>query len=110
MNQIVAYKVTEKLPALVIFELPSARFTVSPNPLQVNSRSVQQVKIIDSFGSTQIIVRLGAELERYTHQALDQPPRVQIDVYNKAEAVPTATPTPQQPRAQPPRNHGVSKK
>jgi len=87
MNRVISYKVTEKLPSLLIFELPHSRFTLSQNPLQLNSRSVQHVKVIDSFGSTQIIVRLGSEFERYTHLVTDDPPRLLIDVYNTTETV-----------------------
>jgi N-acetylmuramoyl-L-alanine amidase len=60
---------------------------MSQEPLQVNSRSVQHVKIIDSFGTTQIIVRLGSEFERYTHLIMEDPPRLVIDVYNTLETV-----------------------
>jgi N-acetylmuramoyl-L-alanine amidase len=87
LNRKVAYKVTEKLPSLLIFELPRSDFTVSPNPLQVNSPSVQHVKVIDSFGTTQIIIKLGPEFERYQHALTEDPPRLIIDVYHTAEPV-----------------------
>jgi N-acetylmuramoyl-L-alanine amidase len=87
MNQAASYKITEKLPSLLIFELPHSSFTLSENPLQVNSRSVQHVKVIDSFGSTQIIVRLGAKFEQYKHSVTEDPPRLLIDLYNTLETI-----------------------
>jgi N-acetylmuramoyl-L-alanine amidase len=87
MNQAISYRVTEKLPSLLIFELPYSTFQLTHNPLQINSRSVRHVKVIDSFGSTQIIVRLGQEFVRYTHQVTDNPSRLIIDVYNTQRSV-----------------------
>ena len=89
LSQNVTYKVTETLPVMLVFELPRSSFAKVPNPLQVNSRGVKQVKLTDSFGTTQMIVRLGAEFDHYTHQLVDRPARLQIDVYHKAAAVPT---------------------
>jgi N-acetylmuramoyl-L-alanine amidase len=57
------------------------------NPLQIHSPAVQHVKVIDSFGSTQIILRLGDEFLRYTHQLLEDPVRLVIDVYNARETL-----------------------
>ena len=87
MNQVVSYKITEKLPSLLIVELPHSTFQLPHNPLQINSRSVKHVKVIDSFGSTQIIIRLGSEFVRYTHQILEEPSRLIIDVYNTQRTV-----------------------
>lgn len=87
INQVTPYKITETLPSMVIFELPHSQFQLSQNPLQVNSRSVKQVKVIDSFGSTQLIIRLGPEFVRYTHQIVEDPPRLLIDVYNTQETL-----------------------
>lgn len=85
MNQSVSYKVSEKLPSLLIFELPHLELNFSQNPLEVNSRSVKHVKVVDSFGTTQIIIRLASEFDRYTHQLVEDPPRMVIDVYNTSE-------------------------
>lgn len=87
LNQAVSYKVTERLPSLLIFELPHSKFQLPQNPLQINSRSVKHVKVIDSFGSTQIIIRIGTEFVRYTHQVTEDPPRILVDLYNAQEAL-----------------------
>ncbi len=87
MNQAVSYKVTERLPSLLIFELPLSKFRLPQNSLQINSRSVKHVKVIDSFGSTQIIIRIGAKFVRYTHQGIDDPPRILVDIYNTHETL-----------------------
>lgn len=91
LNQAASYKVTEKLPSLLIFELPHSSFTLPENPLQVNSQSVQHVKVTNSFGSTQIIVRLGAEFKQYKHSVTEEPARLLIDVYNTLD-IPVETP------------------
>jgi N-acetylmuramoyl-L-alanine amidase len=85
MNRVVSYKVTEKLPSLLIFELPRSHFTLSQNPLQVDSRSVKHVKIVDSFGTTQIILKLGSDFDHYKITMKENPPCLLIDVYNKVE-------------------------
>lgn len=98
LSQSVPYKVTEKLPSLLIFELPQAKFNLQDNPLQINNTAVKHVKVIDSFGTTQILVRLGDEFVRYTHKTKDNPPRLIIDVFTTDEAVAeeeTPTPTPE---------------
>ncbi|MBD3307501.1 hypothetical protein GF339_13815, partial [candidate division KSB3 bacterium] len=87
MNRVVSYKIREKLPSLLIFEFPQSTFQLPENPLQIHSPAVQHVKVIDSFGSTQIILRLGDEFLRYTHQLLEDPVRLVIDVYNARETL-----------------------
>lgn len=86
-SQAVSYKVTEKLPSMLIFEFPQATFHVAQNPLQINSRSVKHVKVVDSFGSTQIIVRLGDEFVRYEHQMTEEPARWILNAYHAQEAL-----------------------
>lgn len=93
MNQAPSYKVTEKLPSRLMFELPFAQLAVPQAHLQVNSPAVEYVKLIDSFGATQLVVKLGPEFQRYRHLMLEDPPRLLVDIYNTAEAV-VATPTP----------------
>ena len=94
MNQAVNYKITEKLPSRLTFELPYSQFSLSQNPLQINSRAVEYVKLINSFGTTQIVMKLGPEFKRYEHVLLEEPPRLVIDVYNIQEQV-IETPTPE---------------
>ena len=86
-SQSVSYKVTEKLPSMLIFEFPQARFELAQNPLQINSRSVKHAKVVDSFGSTQIIVRLGDEFIRYEHQMTEDPARWIVKVYHAQETL-----------------------
>jgi N-acetylmuramoyl-L-alanine amidase len=114
LNQAASYKVTEKLPSLLIFELPHSSFTLPENPLQVNSQSVQHVKVTNSFGSTQIIVRLGAEFEQYKHSVTEDPARLLIDVYNTLD-IPVETPeipeTPETPEIpETPETEGITEK
>ncbi len=87
MNQVVSYKVTEKLPSLLMFEFPHAKFRLAQNPLPVNSPSIKHVNVVSSFGTTQIIVRLAPEFVRYTHQVVENPPRLAIDVYHAQETI-----------------------
>lgn len=96
LNQVIAYTVTEKLPSLLIFELPQAQLSLPENPLQIDNPAVKQVKVIDSFGTTQIIVRLGTEFARYSHEIINEPPQLVIDVYTTQNNVEMA-PTPQSP-------------
>ncbi len=96
LSQNVPYKITENLPSLLIFELPQATFNIQDNPLQINNTAVKHVKVIDSFGTTQIIVRLGDEFVRYAHKTKDNPPRLIIDVFTTDEAIAEEeTPTPE---------------
>jgi N-acetylmuramoyl-L-alanine amidase len=87
MNRSVPHKVTEKLPSLLIVNLPKSRATGPQNVLQVNNRGVQQVRVIDSFGTTQIMVRLGPDFDRYKLTPVENPPRLLIDVYTRGKAV-----------------------
>jgi N-acetylmuramoyl-L-alanine amidase len=81
-SQTAPYKVAEKLPSMLIFEFPQAAFELKSNPLQINSRSVKHVSVVDSFGSTQIIVRLGDEFVRYDHQMTKDPAQWVVKVYH----------------------------
>ena len=87
MNQVVSYKITEKLPSLLILQLPHSTFQLAQNPLQIDSRSVKHVKVVDSFGTTQVIIRLGSEFTRYVHRVTEDPPRLLIDVYHTQETL-----------------------
>ena len=70
---------------MLIFELPNSQVHLSQNPLIVNSPSVKQVKVVNSFGATQILIRLGSEFVRYTHRVIEEPPRLIINLYNSQE-------------------------
>ncbi|PID59029.1 hypothetical protein CSB45_01045 [candidate division KSB3 bacterium] len=85
-NKEPSYTVSEKLPSMLIFNLPQAKLNIRNNPLTINTRSVKQVKVIDTFGTTQIIIRLGEDFSRYTHKVLKGPPRLLIDAYNTRES------------------------
>ncbi len=85
MNKVVSYKTTEKLPSMLIVELPNSQFQLPQNPLTIDSPSVKHIKVVNSFGSTQIIVRLGQDFVRYTHRLIEDPPRLILDVYNSRE-------------------------
>ena len=101
LSQNVPYKITEKIPSLLIFELPQATFNLPENPLQINNAAVKHVKVIDSFGTTQVLIRLGDEFARYAHKTKDNPPRLIIDVFTTDDAVAEEeTPTPE-PEATP---------
>jgi N-acetylmuramoyl-L-alanine amidase len=80
-NKPVTYKVVEKLPALLIVDLPESSFSLSNNPVQVGSNSVKIVKIINSYGTTQVLVNLSPQFINYDHFALNDPPRIVIDVH-----------------------------
>jgi N-acetylmuramoyl-L-alanine amidase len=81
-NKSIAYKVVEKLPALLILDLPEASFILPNNPLQVGSNVVKTVKVINSYGTTQVLINLGEQFASYNHFALNDPPRIVIDVYS----------------------------
>lgn len=81
-SQSAPYKVTEKLPSMLIFEFPQATFELAQNPLPINSRSVKHVSVVDSFGSIQIIVRLGNAFTRYEHQMSKDPAQWMLKVYH----------------------------
>ncbi|GAK54920.1 cell wall hydrolase/autolysin [Candidatus Vecturithrix granuli] len=91
-SQGASYKVTEKLPSMLIFEFPQATFDLAQNPLQINSRSVKHVSVVDSFGSTQIIVRLGNEFVRYEHQMSKDPAHWVLKVYHGPKTPDTTQP------------------
>jgi len=96
LSQNVPYKITEKLPSLLIFELPQATFNLQDNPLQINNSAIKHVKVIDNFGTTQILIRLGDEFVRYAHKIKENPPRLIIDVFTTDEAIAEEeTPTPE---------------
>ena len=84
-NKAPSYTVSEKLPSMLIFNFPHAEIKVRENPLDINSRSVKHAKVIDTFGTTQMIVRLGNDFDRYTHRLLEDPPRLVLDVYNSQQ-------------------------
>ena len=94
LSEPVTPEVREKLPSLLIFELPQAELLLPDNPLEVNSRSVKHVKVVDTFGTTQIVIRLEKEFVRYTHEVTDHPPRLVIDVYNTQETLVDAPTSP----------------
>jgi len=85
MSQVVSYKTTEKLPSMLIIELPNSQFHLAQNPLVIDSPSARQVKLVNSFGTTQILIRLGPDFVRYTHRIIEDPPRLIIDLYNSQE-------------------------
>jgi len=93
MSEVATYKVTEKLPSRLLIELPYSQLALDKNTVEVNSQAVDYVKIINSFGSTQMTVKLGDDFERYRHLVIEDPPRLLIDVYNTVE-MPVATQTP----------------
>jgi N-acetylmuramoyl-L-alanine amidase len=95
LNQTVSYKVTERLPSRITFDLPSSKILTPQDTIQVNSQTVEYVKLITSFGTTQLLVKLGPQFKRYQHQMLENPSRLVIDLYLKAgdtAAVPTPEP------------------
>jgi N-acetylmuramoyl-L-alanine amidase len=81
-NKSIAYKVVEKLPALLIIDLPEAGFMLPNNPIQVGSNVVKTVKVINSYGTTQVLINLGGQFASYNHFALNDPPRIVVDVYS----------------------------
>ena len=87
LSQVVSYKTTEKLPSMLIVELPNSQFHLAQNPLVIESPSVKHVKVVNSFGSTQILVRLGPDFVRYTNRLIEDPPRLIIDCYNSQEQI-----------------------
>ncbi len=100
MNQPISYKVSEKLPSLLIFELPQMEFSLPQNPLPIDSQCVKHVKVAQSFGSTQVVIRLAGDVSRYTHQTVSNPPRLVIDVYTSAQPPVSATPAVEAPPAE----------
>ena len=86
-NKAPSYTVSEKLPSMLIFNFPHAEIHVQNEQVDINSRSVKHVKVINTFGTTQIIVRLGDDFNRYTHRLLEDPPRLLLDVYNTQESI-----------------------
>ncbi len=86
-NKAPSYTVSEKLPSMLIFNFPQAVINLQENPVEINSRSVKHAKVIDTFGTTQMIVRLGNDFDRYTHRLLEDPPRLLLDVYNTQESI-----------------------
>ena len=86
-NKAPAYTISEKLPSMLIFNFPQAKINLRENPVEINSRSVKQAKVIDTFGTTQIIIRLGGDFDRYTHRLLEEPPRLLLDVYNSQQSI-----------------------
>ncbi len=93
MNEVATYNVTEKLPSRLLIELPYSKLSLDNNTLEINSPAVDYVKIINSFGTTQMTVKLGDEFERYRHLVIEDPPRLVLDVYNTVET-PVLTPPP----------------
>jgi len=83
-NKSVAYKLVEKLPALLIVDLPEASFFLPNNPLAIGSGAVKNVRVINSYGTTQVLINLGAQFASYNHFALNDPPRIVIDIYGTA--------------------------
>lgn len=94
ISQITTYKVTERLPSRVTFDLPYSKLLVPQETIQVKSPSVEYVKLINSFGSTQVVVKLGPKFKRYQHQMLDNPARLVIDVFLPVDES-AVTPTPE---------------
>lgn len=93
MSDAATYKVTEKLPSRLLIELPYSKLALGSTMVEVSSPAVEYVKIINSFGTTQMTVKLGKDFQRYRHLVIEDPPRLLIDVYNTAE-MPMETPLP----------------
>lgn len=98
LSQPVPYKIVEKLPSMLIFEFPQGTFEIVDNPVQINTPAIRHAKLIESFGTTQMIVRLGEEFVRYTHKINTDGDvcRLLIDVFTTdAEIAEEPTPTPE---------------
>ena len=98
LSQPVPYKIIEKLPSMLIFEFPQGTFEIVDNPVQINTSAIRHAKLIESFGTTQMIVRLGEEFVRYTHKIKTDGDvcRLLIDVFTTdAEIAEEPTPTPE---------------
>lgn len=82
-NRPITYRLVEKLPSLLILDLPETSFRLTNNPLLVEgSNTIKNVKVINSYGITQVLINLGNQFINYNHFALDDPPRIVIDVYS----------------------------
>jgi N-acetylmuramoyl-L-alanine amidase len=90
MNTTAAYTVTEKLPSRLLIDLPYSKLELEQSTIEVSNPAVDYVRVINSFGTTQMTVRLGHDFEQYRHAIMEDPPRLVLDVYHTL-APPAAT-------------------